>query len=152
MRVETYVYPGDPGGLFGNVGRFGGAVVLILGLGGCWGSYALHRYGWLSENLGDTFFGWVIWGMSLVLVVHGLRAIRAGVLEARRRARRASPDEMLAMVRTRALPFHGCVACNSVVEADWGNGCPVCGSGSEFLPATTEAERKTLISAVRLDD
>lgn len=118
---------------------FGGALLLLIGVGGLGVSAAFWP---------DTAVVAVVGVVSLGLCGAGTRTVVRARRTADRTGKRIGSAGFTELIRSRDLGFYVCTRCNTIGDRDWGNGCMRCGSAAEFLSVTDEAERRTAIAAV----
>jgi len=118
---------------------FGGALLLLIGVGGLGISVAFWPDAVLVAAAGLV---------SLGLCWAGARTVVRARRMADQTGKRVGSAGFTELIRSRDLGFYVCTRCNTIGDCDWGNGCMRCGSAAEFLPVTDESERRTAIAAV----
>ena len=114
-----------------NLGRPGGIVVIVLGVGALVGAVYMVQQAWAPW----LYVGAVAFGAAFVFA--GVSAIRSApppVVEV------MTKDELKRLIETRPLPFSICVRCHAIMEGR-ALGCSACGSVVDCVHVATQAER-----------
>src|SRR5262245_45925085 len=126
-----------------RLGRAGGVVLLLLGIGALYAAYRLYA----ALGPVDEHELWSPRGMmvALFLALFAIPFVVAGVknlLSPSQKRSQMSIEELLAAARTRPRPFHLCARCRQLfAPADCLSGrCPECGSFEHCHPIESEAD------------
>jgi hypothetical protein len=114
-----------------NLGRAGGIVVILLGVGAIVGAGYMVLQAWAPW----LYVGAVACGAAFVFAgMSAIRSVPPPVVEV------MTKDELKRLMETRPLPFSICVRCHAIAEGR-ALGCIACGSIVDCVQVASESER-----------